>query len=333
MSGTTAAAARLRDAGITVGAAALVAALTPIWLAHLAATRLAGKRRRGRTIPLPTVPASSVDVPSLVAGHQPVIIEGLGELLGVADRATPDALAELAGGEQIGVTIHDAAAPYFLYSGGYGARVVDHRTMSVSDFIELMFRDGIEQDVVVYRRLGPGDLDGMVSRVLGDFDDALLAHGATGTETRFSGVWIGSTGATTPLHHDAWPGLLFQTHGTKRVVMYGPRDRANLYFRNPLRGAGRWSDLPGRSSDASVSEFPRLARATRWEGELPAGAALFIPPYWAHEVEALEPNISVPFRFATPLRGYADPGFLRPAAEVLRRRLRLRPAADAGASR
>lgn len=333
MSGTSGPAARVRDVGITLGAAGLVAALTPIWLAHLAATRLAGIRRRGRTVRLPRVAASSLDLPSVLSRHEPVIVEGLVEQLGIADSATPDALVQLAGDEQIGVALHDAAAPYFLYSGGYGATVVDHRTMSVGDFVHLMFDDGLEPGIVVYRLLGPNDLHGTVSQVLDDFDRALRAHGATDTEPRFSGVWVGSRGVTTPLHHDAWPGLLFQTYGDKRVVMYGPRDRANLYFRNPLRGAGRWSDLPGRSADASTSEFPRLARATRWEGDLRAGDALFIPPYWAHEVEAVEPNISVPFRFATPLRGYADPGFLRPAAEVLRRRLRVGQAVEAGALR
>jgi hypothetical protein len=135
---------------------------------------------------------------------------------------------------------------------------------------------------------------------------------------------------TTPLHHDAWPGLLFQTHGRKRIAMYSPRDRTNLYFRSPLRGAGRWSQLPGRSAEADPAVFPRLTRATRWDGELQPGDALFIPPYWAHEMEAVEANISVPFRFATPWRGFVDPGFLRPASEILRRRLgRMTPAETA----
>ena len=132
---------------------------------------------------------------------------------------------------------------------------------------------------------------------------------------------IGSAGVVTPLHHDAWPGLLFQTHGRKRVAMYAPSDRSNLSFRTPLRGAGRWSDLPARSSEAPLDRFPRLRHVTRLEAELRPGDALYIPPFWAHEMEALEPNISVPFRFATFRRSHLNPGFLRPASELVRARL------------
>jgi hypothetical protein len=142
-------------------------------------------------------------------------------------------------------------------------------------------------------------------------------------------VWIGSTGVVTPLHHDAWPGILFQTEGSKRVAMYSPRDRSNLSFRNPLAGTGRWSTLPGRSADADPTDFPRLAHAVRHETRLHAGDALVIPPFWAHEVEALEPNISIPFRFAGSKLTYLNPGFLRPASELLRRQVdTLRPPAD-----
>ena len=50
------------------------------------------------------------------------------------------------------------------------------------------------------------------------------------------------------------------------------------------------------------------------------GETLFIPPYWSHEVEALEPNVSIPFRFAARPIDHLNPGFLRPAVEVFHRK-------------
>jgi hypothetical protein len=124
--------ARLRDLAITVAAAGLVVALTPIWLAHTLGTRLASARRRGGLVALDRVRASAVDVPSVLARRTPVIVEGLGEHLGLADTATPGAIVELAGDRRLGVDLNDAAAPFFLYSGGYGADVVEHRSMTVT---------------------------------------------------------------------------------------------------------------------------------------------------------------------------------------------------------
>jgi hypothetical protein len=235
--------------------------------------------------------------------------------------ATPADLERVAGDQTITVTSFDEASPYFLYSGGYDTTVVGKQNMTVSEFLSMMFDDGVEPGTVVYQLFGIRSLDGQGAAILDRFDDAVRKRSDAATEPRFSGIWVGSPGATTPLHHDAWPGLLFQTHGTKRVAMYRPADRTNLSFRLPLRGEGRWSDLPGRSDDASSTEFPRLAHTQRFVGELQPGEALYIPPFWAHEMEAVEANISVPFRFAGPRTSYLNPGFLRPASEMLRKQL------------
>ncbi len=306
--------------GVALGA--LVAALTPIWFAHDRITRAVTLRRQGRVEQIPRVPAADAELDALMDARRPVIVEGLTERLGIDRAATRESLVDRAGEQLVPVTFHEASAPYFLYSGGYGSQVHEQRTMSVPDFLDMMFVSGVEPGTVVYRLLGPQALGGAAGTIIDEFDRAIASRTSARTEPRFSGIWIGSPGVVTPLHHDAWPGVLFQTVGTKRVAMYSPTDRTNLYFRTPLAGRGRWSDLPGRSADADRADFPRLARAVRYEGVLRAGDALVIPPFWAHEMEAIEPNISVPFRFATPRTGYLDPGFLRPASELLRKQLR-----------
>lgn len=312
---------RLRAVVLTALLLGLLAALIPIWFVHHVVTRAAGVRRRGSRIEIERVPADTVTLDGVLAAGRPVIVEGLLDALALGDVATPADLDRLAGDQTITVTSYDADSPYFLYSGGYDANAVGQQQMSVRDFLRWMFDDGVEPTTVVYQLFGIRSLDGASALMLDRIDHAVRERTATATEPRFSGIWVGSPGATTPLHHDAWPGLLFQTHGTKRVALYRPVDRTNLSFRLPVRGAGRWSELPGRSDDASPADFPRLQRADRYVGELHPGEALYIPPFWAHEMEALEANISVPFRFAGPRTSYFNPGFLRPASEMLREQL------------
>jgi hypothetical protein len=312
---------QLRALVYGVGLAALVAVLTPIWLTHHVVTRIAGMRRKGSTIDIERVDARTASLAEVMASGRPVILEGLVGELGLSDLATPDALRKLAGDHRINVTEFDRARPYFLYSGGYDTRALDKRSMAVGDLLDTMFGEGVADGTVVYQLFGHKSLGGQTATVLDEIDRAVKPHVDLVTEPRFSGIWIGSPGAVTPLHHDAWPGLLFQAHGTKRVAMYAPNDRTHLSFRSPLRGEGRWSDLPGRSGDASLVDFPQLAHAERFVGMLTPGDVLHIPPFWAHEMEAETANISMPFRFGGTAATYFNPGFLRPASELLRKQV------------
>ena len=312
---------RARAAVLAVGLAGLVVVLTPIWVVHHLVTRATSSRRCGRPMEIDRIPADGVVLDEVLDAGRPVILEGLLEILDLGDVATPDALARAAGDQRIRVASYDASSPYFLYSGGYDSTVVDRRVTSVSGFLHTMFDEGVEPGTVVYQLFGIRSLGGATAAILDRVDRAVRAHTSRSTEPRFSGIWVGSAGATTPLHHDAWPGLLMQTHGRKRVALYRPSDRTNLSFRVPLRGAGRWSDLPGRSGDAVPEDFPRLRHADRHVGELRTGDALYIPPFWAHEMEAVEANVSIPFRFAGGVSTYFNPGFLRPASEMLRKQV------------
>jgi hypothetical protein len=313
---------RLRALVYGLGLTGLVAVLTPIWLTHHLATRIVSARRRGSTIDIERIDARSAPLDEVMAAGRPVILEGLVGELGLSHVATPDALRELAGDHYIDVTEFDAARPYFLYSGGYDTLALERRSMAVSKLLDTMFDDGVAEGSVVYQLFGINSLNGEAATVLDQVDSAVKSRVDLATEPRFSGIWIGSPGAVTPLHHDAWPGLLFQTHGIKHVAMYAPSDRTHLSFRSPLRGEGRWSDLPGRSADASATEFPGLAHAQRFVGTLTPGDVLHIPSFWAHEMEAETANISIPFRFAGTKATYFNPGFLRPASELLRKQVR-----------
>jgi hypothetical protein len=301
-----------------VGLAGLIGALTPVHAAHRSIVRARTGRRVATTQLIPKVRLADRSLDDIMAAGRPVIITDLIERIHFEHRPDVDGLRALA--ETVDTTFrvrtHRRHSPYFLYVGDYGAEVERVEQMNLGDFVERMFSGGLDDESCVYQLFSIKHLDGAIARMVDDIADAVAQLTDRPADRHASGVWIGSEGVVTPLHHDAWTGLLLQIHGSKRVAMYSPTDRANLSFVSPFQPTERWSMLPARSADAEVAEFPRLAHARRHEARLDAGEALFIPAFWSHEVEALETNISIPFRFGTRRADYLNPGFLRPAVEI-----------------
>jgi hypothetical protein len=120
------------------------------------------------------------------------------------------------------------------------------------------------------------------------------------TPVSTTSTWISSEGCVTPLHYDLPNTLLCQVRGSKQVHLFDPSHYDRLY----LRGAR----FPGfdnfeRQSQVDIhhpdlAAFPEFRRAVAMEVTLRQGEALFIPSNWFHEVETLEPSISVGFTFA-----------------------------------
>ncbi len=302
----------------------LLALLIPIWAVHRLITGLRVRRPRGSRTRIERVTAADVDLDALIRGDRPVIIEGLVERLDLPLVPDLEGLRELGARTSTRFTVksHASHSPYFLYVGDYGAEPAGSEEMTLSEFLDFMFegREQTHPDTCTYRLFGVNDLDSEVGRIIDTMSDGLAALTDRQPERAASGIWIGSEGVVTPLHHDAWTGLLFQMTGSKRVLMFPPTERPNLYFTSPFAATDRWSTLPGRSDDADPSSYPRFARANGFEGTLDAGDVLFIPAFWSHEIEALEPNISIPFRFGTRPIDQLNPGFLRPAYEIFNRK-------------
>lgn len=280
--------------------------------------RVRSTRSTGAKLDLVRCSAHDADLAELMSHRRPIIIEGLADKLGFRHTADLKSLRAVAKSQQtrFPVKIYNSASPYFLYTGDYGQILEHTEEMSLEKFLDRMFDKGGFPEQVIYRQFGRRELDGAAGIIIDDMADTLAKVVHRQPEKDASGIWIGSRGAVTPLHYDAWPGLLFQTHGAKRVLMFSPDDIPNLYFMPQFAVGTRWSKLPGRSREAGTTEFLRFSKATRFEGTLEAGETLFIPPFWPHEIEALEPNISVPFRFGLAKAEYLNPRFLRPACEV-----------------
>jgi hypothetical protein len=301
----------------------LLVVLVPIWAVHRFVSGLLVRRPTGSRTPIERVAAADVDLNEIIAGNRPVVICGLTDRLGLPLVPDLDGLRRLAETNTTTFTVksHSAEAPYFLYVGDYGAELVGTREMTLATFLDSMFGDASgDPDTCTYRLFGINDLDGDIGTIIDTMSAGLAGLTDRAPERAASGIWIGSSGAVTPLHHDAWTGLLFQMTGSKRVLMFPPTERPNLYFTSPFAAKDRWSMLPGRSDDADPAGFPRFARANGFEAQLDAGDVLFIPAFWSHEIEALEANISIPFRFGTRPVDQLNPGFLRPAYEVFHRK-------------
>lgn len=313
----------LRSAAKTAAAGGLVATLTPIWAVDRAWSSARTARTTGGSTEIERTGTDRDDLGEVLTGRRPVVVEGL------LDRFDLDVSPDLAGlrsvadrhPERFLVTVDGADRPFYLYVGDYGRQVLERHRMTLEEFLDHMFVTGPAPGTVTYRLFGTAMLDGLVGSIIDDIGRGITELTDASLLPSASGIWIGSTGVVTPLHHDAWPGILFQTEGAKRVDLYHPRERVNLAFSSPFAATATWSRIPGCAADAEREEFPRLDRAERHHTVLQAGDALVIPPFWAHEIEALEPNISIPFRFASRRSAYVNPGFLRPACEILHRRV------------
>ncbi len=303
---------------MAIGLSGLIVLLWPLWFGQMLISRFRTARRTPTTAEIPRVDLADSDLRTIMAHRTPVIIRGLTDSLDLELLPDLDGLRAVAadGPAPFRVKTHKDHSPYFLYRGDYGAELDHTSEMELDEFVRFMFDAEQAPGTCTYRLFSVADLDGRVGDIVDDISDRLATRADATPDRQASGLWIGSRGVVTPLHHDAWTGLLFQFHGAKRVRMFSPVDRTNLYFSSPREPNAVWSRLPGRSADTDVAEFPRFARATPHEATLEAGEVLFIPPYWSHEIEALEANISMPFRFTSTVREYLDPGFLIPAMEV-----------------
>lgn len=107
-------------------------------------------------------------------------------------------------------------------------------------------------------------------------------------------LWVGGAGTKSALHYDSMDNLLVQVEGRKRVMLFPPDEARNLYpaLRARYPHISRANVFEGDSG-----RFPLLAKARQRSAEitLMPGNAIYLPPFWWHAVESLDPSSSVNF--------------------------------------
>ncbi|XP_021355177.1 uncharacterized protein LOC110451459 isoform X2 [Mizuhopecten yessoensis] len=117
--------------------------------------------------------------------------------------------------------------------------------------------------------------------------------GLEGRDGTASTLWMGSEGAYTNCHYDAYGyNLVAQIFGRKRWVLFPPSDTQHLYpTRIPFEESSIFSQVDVKHPDLKL--HPKVKLTSVHEVILEPGQILYVPRHWWHYVECLEPAISV----------------------------------------
>jgi hypothetical protein len=245
--------------------------------------------------------APAVFFKKYVQGNRPVVISGVMEEWPARSRWSWSYLAEVAGGCSGEVIVsQNGLYPDYVTQPSPMAKV----EMPFTEFLRRAVpAEGEELPPPV---LGPGEtyyLYGksyLLDAVPALRDDLRTPACLGGIPEPFQRLWISTPGCVTPLHYDLSNGFLCQVRGTKQVWLFDPAQIDRLYPRGEqfpgLDNFERQSRVDIHHPDYEA--FPELRRAAALACTLREGDTLFIPSNWWHEVETLEPSISVQFAFA-----------------------------------
>ncbi|RAP32669.1 hypothetical protein DID77_04320 [Candidatus Marinamargulisbacteria bacterium SCGC AG-439-L15] len=105
-------------------------------------------------------------------------------------------------------------------------------------------------------------------------------------------LYFGPKGSRTPLHFDYVPNLYAQIRGKKRLIIFPP-GRYTQYYPNPHPKLGHFSQVdPLNIETAKYRSFPSDKAI---DVTLEPGDMLYLPSLWWHDVQGLEPNISLSY--------------------------------------
>ncbi|MDM4766823.1 cupin-like domain-containing protein [Pelomonas sp. SE-A7] len=125
-----------------------------------------------------------------------------------------------------------------------------------------------------------------VSEIIPGFLDENLLQALPGVIPNF---WLGNA-LTVPVHHDHPYNLACVVAGRRRFTLFAPEQVGNLYI-GPLEHTPSGAPISVvHPKDPDFERYPRYreALANAQVAEMEPGDALYLPPLWFHQVEALE---------------------------------------------
>lgn len=216
--------------------------------------------------------------------RKPVVIKGALGSWGALEKWNTAYLRAKIGDAVVPVRVKPESAPPGYFAGDPKARL-PLKKMRVAEYIEL-FESRRSTDVY------------MAGTSIPDFLPALQEDVPSlpyiGSNIKYKKqFWLGIQGTVTPLHLDIWDNFLCQIAGSKRMVIFDPRDAKYLY---PYSATSKAPHISRVNLDcASEGEFPLLKRLVGYEAIVGKGDILYMPPGWWHQVWTLEDSISVNF--------------------------------------
>lgn len=212
-----------------------------------------------------------------LVGHWAAVQAGRDSALGICDY-----LARFDRGVEVMATKTRAAARGVM---GYNETLTDFAfvkaRMSLAEFMANLAAylplDNVPAIAAQCAKVGdviPGFLDENVLRAL------------PGVVPNF---WLGNA-LTVPAHHDHPYNLACVAAGRRRFTLFAPAQVGNLYI-GPLEHTPSGAPISVVHPKApDLARYPRYgeALASGWVADLEPGDALYIPPLWYHQVEALE---------------------------------------------
>ncbi|MFB6453973.1 cupin-like domain-containing protein [Chitinophaga sp. Hz27] len=118
--------------------------------------------------------------------------------------------------------------------------------------------------------------------------------------------------------HNGRHAIAQQITGSKRFILYDPKDTKYLYPKTFMEEPLSWFDeresvfcsqMPFEQGieNIDLSKFPRFKNATPYEIELKAGEILFIPSHWWHYTHACEPCVLITEFWDASLKDWGYP--------------------------
>ncbi|RTL15518.1 MAG: cupin-like domain-containing protein [Burkholderiales bacterium] len=153
-----------------------------------------------------------------------------------------------------------------------------------------------------------------VSEVIPGFLDENPMPALPGVVPNF---WLGNA-LTVPVHHDHPYNLACVVAGRRRFTLFPPAQVGNLYI-GPLEHTPSGAPISVVHPQAPDFErYPRyrLALAAAQVAEMGPGDALYIPPLWFHQVEALE-KVNLLVNYWWPVVGAPAEALLPSPAQAL----------------
>lgn len=105
--------------------------------------------------------------------------------------------------------------------------------------------------------------------------------------------WFATPGVVAQLHYDTFRNVLVQVSGVKEVRLLPPSALQDVYIYPSLHPGYRQSQVPNVSGGGDAVRFPGFPAEQMATVILRPGEALYIPPFWLHQVTSLESTTPV----------------------------------------